>query len=591
MNFPALFINPKKAYKIDFSLIPIGIFILEFSVLLTELAKSNYDNPFHLFLLRIVHAIFLVSISTFLAFIYKKLRDNRLKYIEIAIPGVLVILSGIFIHRYFAELLDVEVVGLPRSIGVGLLQAFFWYPALIMIGGKRTEILEDFKLYEQRLISLARTNSRNSIEFQELQGEIQGNIRKELNSNCSKILEAVSKVEINAQKLQETNNLIQPHLLGEKLRLMSMSLDTFGSKQQENSFLGQNTKYMRLLVSQFKMLYSATAKVAPLGSSTYTLVLMILITPAYINYFSFEEAAISYPLIGIVVFAFSKLIVQQTRLHSRNSLRNSSILIYLTGIIPMIFNLVGQAITQEPRTQFPLSLGAVTLPAGYYIFMKFLQVLQPQAIDLIRSDDLQASPALQKEVSRIVGEEFSHTVSHRWAVYIHGKILTRLAATSLKFESASISNNRETFEEAFISLIDLLKAPDKEFDTKTGSLEFEVKSRLDPWLGLLQIQLEIESSLKNLDSPRVSDLGEVIEEVISNSMRHGKAQSLTISISSINRKEIEVSVIDDAEVSPPEVQTRYGLGTRIFNLASDGRWSLTRVGFTTRFSLIMAIKG
>jgi two-component sensor histidine kinase len=87
----------------------------------------------------------------------------------------------------------------------------------------------------------------------------------------------------------------------------------------------------------------------------------------------------------------------------------------------------------------------------------------------------------------------------------------------------------------------------------------------------------------------VRDLGEVIEELVSNSMRHGKAQKITLRVRKAGDKDIEITATDNSTIAPPEVQSRYGLGTRIFNLASDGRWSLARVGLRTEFKLTMAM--
>ena len=170
-----------------------------------------------------------------------------------------------------------------------------------------------------------------------------------------------------------------------------------------------------------------TAQKAPLKASTYALILIILITPAHINYFTAKEAAISYPLLCIAIIGFTKLITKSLATDSPNRIRNSSILIYTTGLIPLVANRIGQSITHDPNTDFPIYIGLITLPLGYYVFMKVLQVLHPQAIQLIAQDELEASRALKDEITMVVSDEFAHTLSHRWAIYIHGKILTKLA--------------------------------------------------------------------------------------------------------------------------------------------------------------------
>jgi two-component sensor histidine kinase len=222
--------------------------------------------------------------------------------------------------------------------------------------------------------------------------------------------------------------------------------------------------------------------------------------------------------------------------------------------------------------------------------MKVLQVLQPHALDLIKKDELVASKELRDAITKIVGDEFSHTLSHRWAIYIHGKILTRLAATALKLETAKNAEDLKTFQATINSLTELLSNPDSEFEKAETDLDSEIASRLDPWLGLLDIKLEIDSKLKSIRSERVRDIGEVIEEIISNSMRHGKANEVHLRVRDLGDKNIEIIAVDNAPIEPPMNQIRFGLGTRIFNLASDSRWSITRVNSTTVFKLVMAIE-
>jgi hypothetical protein len=251
---------------------------------------------------------------------------------------------------------------------------------------------------------------------------------------------------------------------------------------------------------------------------------------------------------------------------------------------------IGQAITHDSNTTFPIAITAIVLPISYYAIMKVLQVLNPQALQLIRNDELKASQALQDAVTKIVSDEFSHTLSHRWAIYIHGKILTRLAATALKLETAANIGDAAVFNNAVESLLALLDNPDAEFEQEPTNLKSEVSSRLDPWIGLLDVDLYIDAELESIRNPRVRDLGEVIEELVSNSMRHGKAQEIELRVIKWGENDLQIFARDNATIAPPVDQIRFGLGTRIFNLASDGRWSLRRVASSTEFELTMAIE-
>ena len=577
-------------HKIDFSLVPLGIIIIEYSVFTTQLSKDQYSSLRNLILLRVLHTLIMITFAAILSQIFIRLKRTELNYRTLAITGTLVIGLGDFIHRFMGPALGVELVSADRRVGIILLQGCFWFPAFIIVGSKRTEIFQHFKEYEKRLIIATRARSRKSQEFVSIQMGLQDRIRQELAASCKALIDSISQVRNRSGNLDGENLAIQPHLLGDELRKLSMKLETFGSEQQGTTILGQNVRSVNLLIKQFRILYATTARSTPLSRSAYALVLLALITPPIINYSSLPEALIAYPIMILVIYIAAHVISKVLASNSPHALRNSSILIYLTGFLPMISNLLGQVINPDPNTRYPIYITGLTVPISYYIFIKVLQVLHPHALELIRNDELKASEALQEAVTKVVSDEFSHALSHRWAIFIHGKILTRLAATALKLETASQAGDSQSFNTAVDSLLNLLKNPDAEFEQKITVLETEVSSRLDPWLGLLEVDLHIDQELMSVRNERVRELGEVIEEIISNSMRHGKAQKVDLRVIKSGERDIQIIAVDNATIAPPEFQGRYGLGTRIFNLASDGRWSITRVESGTEFKLTMAIE-
>ena len=583
-------LRSENKYKIDFSLVPLGIIIIEFSVFTTQLSKDQYSSLRNLIILRVLHTILMVILSSLLSRLFIRLKKTELNYRTLAITGTLVIGLGDFIHRFMGPALGVELVGADRRVGIILLQGCFWFPAFIIVGSLRSEIFHHFKEYEQRLIIATRARGRKSDEFVSIRMGLQDQIRRELTTSCNALIESISQVRNRSGNLAAENQAIQPHLLGDDLRKLSMKLETFGSEQQGSKILGQNFRSVSLLIKQFRILYATTARSAPLTRRAYALVLLALITPPIINYSTLTEALISYPIMILTITAAAHVISKALASNSPHALRNSSILIYLTGFLPMISNLIGQVINPDPNQKYPIYITGLIFPISYYIFVKVLQVLHPRSLELIRNDELQASAALQEAVTKVVSDEFSHALSHRWAIFIHGKILTRLAATALKLETATQSGDTQTFNAAVDSLLKLLKNPDAEFEQLDTDLQTEVSSRLDPWFGLLDIDLQIDQELKSVRNERVHDLGEVIEELVSNSMRHGKSQKIELRVMKAGDREIQIVAIDNAIIAPRESDRRYGLGTRIFNLASDGRWSITRIESGTEFKLTMAME-
>jgi signal transduction histidine kinase len=583
-------IGSKKTYPVDFALVPIAIVVLEFGVLFAQLSREGEDDLSNLIFLRFIHTVLMLVIAHLVSQGYKRFKKFQANYATLAITGVLVIALGDLTHFYLASLFDIELVGIYRRIGVFLLQGSLWFPAFLIIGGNRKEIISQIKKYGNRLLVATRIQSRTSSEFKETQKSLQDRIQNEFRAECSEIWRSVSQIKASGGNLSEQYSQMKPFLGGEGLRNLSRSLDGPGSSGSVRISIENNRNSILLFLQQFRVLYLSTARSTPLHHHSYSLVLIGLATPPYIYFYTLREFLILFPLLLISVFALSRLIVKTQSGASPNALRNASILTFATGLLPLLFGSIGQAIYHNPDTQFPIYITALIFPIVYLLAMESLQILRPSALNLIENDELVASASLQSKVQNMVEEEAAKNLSREWAVYIHGKVLTRLAATSLKLDAAATSNDVQAYNDTVDSLLALLSSPDADFEEKSMDLQSEVISRLDPWRGLLEINLHIDAEIASLRNSRVRDIGQVIEELISNSIRHGRAQNIDLKVVRTSDQEIEIIAIDDSTVAPLESQNRSGLGTRIFNLASDGRWSITRLEDSTEFRLTMGLE-
>ena len=580
-------ININRKHKIDFSLVPVAIILIEFSVFITQLSSTSSISIGNLVWLRFIHTVAMIFISTLVSQIYILLKKPALSYRALASTGLLVMAIGDILHGYLASALGFELISLYRRIGIITVQGILWFPAFIIIASYRKEIFQQLKEYEQRLIVSTRLRSRTSKEFAELQRVIQSRIKSDLYTACNRLKGAIAQIALSKKMLVENNNSMQLLLSGEELRNLSRRLDNSKAGKRDRIFLGLNLNSLNLLAQQFRILYASSIRVAPLPKSAYVLVLIALVTPPYIYFYSFAESLLTYPLLLLFVLVFVNLLIRSQTHNAPHKSLNSSVLIYLTGLLPLLVNQIGQLIYHDPQTQFPIVITALALPLTYYLTMTVFQVLRPSALSLIRNDEIEASNILQRKVSQVISDEFSQNLSHKWAVFIHGKILTRLAATALKLETSVKAGDLQSFNKSIESLLSLLDNPDAEFEREITDLQTEVTNRLKPWMGLLDINLQIDPDLKTIRNSRVQEIGEVIEELIANSVRHGKAKKMQLSLMRSDQNDLTILAIDNSTTPPPESSKRSGLGTRLFNLASDGRWAITRVGSSTQFRLTM----
>ena len=590
--FPPIKSKPK--FELDFSLAYVGIIFLGFSIAGTELNKIYPDNKIEVVQMRLIHTIYLMA-SVFVAQIF--LRGIRLKkvgYVGLGLVGLGLALPSlivrVFLTEYFGLISGSEVAQFfGTQFIISLIQAFFWIPLVIILGGQRSRITQVFKEYEKRLVTITRKTVRLSSEFDGIKRDIDQNFEYELNIHTHNLLTSISNTDNRELGLSERNSAIQEVLMNNSLREYSRRLNQQSGLVVSKSKITQDMHSLSLISKQFNILYNYVARKSPLPAFTYTLLSFALILPNYIIFYSFSQVLVIAPPGFLIIHLIARKINQTLLQGGRFAVLKSNFLTLLIGYLPFIEMTLSQSFNNDPETQFPLSIVAIFYPIGFYVYVRFFQILQPEAIDAIANDEVYASASLKSTVLGIVRNEFEQSTSHQWATFIHGKILTRLAATSLKLEQAVSNNDVESFEFSLQNLSQVLEDPTKDFHIVNLKLKEEVGSRLNPWEGLISIKVKIDPDLENIANDRVRDLGEVIEEIISNSVRHGSSQNIAISITRSTHPDVYIEIEDDALKPLPLGQSRIGLGTKILNLVTDGRWSISHVEGKTTVNLTMSL--
>ena len=589
--FPPL--KSKPIFNLDFSLVYVGIIFLELSISGTELFKLYPDNKVDVILIRAIHTIFTFGFVAVIQLIIQAKKIDKTGYLGLAVIGLSLAIPSLLIRVLLME--NFELIAnsqitlfFKEQFLISLMHAFFWIPVAIILGGQRNQIIEAFKEYEKRLVISARKKIRESNDFLDLKKGVDQSFRDELIMHASLLLNSLSFSDDKKLSLTERNEIMQRYLKGNTLREFSQRLNQKSEAVESNSKFEQDMRSLNLIRKQFNILYNFTARKAPVPAWVYTLLTFVLMLPNYINFFSAIEIFITMPAL-LVIQLIAMQINKVLRQGGKYAILQTNLLILMIGFVPLIEMILFSIFLPDLTEKFPLVIIGFFYPLGFYVYMRFVQIIQPAAINAIKGDEIYASNSLKEAISNIVKGEFKQSMSHQWATFIHGKILTRLAATSLKLEQAVTNSDATSFDVGLKDITSVLSDPTREFEQITVDLKTEISSRLDPWEGLIAIKIKIDPKLADISNERVKDLGEVIEEIISNSVRHGGSQNISIDITSIAHPDIQVSIEDDAVNPLPSVPSRVGLGTKILNLVSDGRWSISRNGAKTTVKLTMAL--
>ncbi len=589
--FPS--IKQKPVFVLDFSLAYIGIIFLGFSIAGTEIFQLYPENKSEVIQIRLIHTFYLMAVVFLTQIGLKRLDKNTAGYAGLALIGLWLAIPSLFVRVYLMQayglISSAEVTSyFFEQFLIVLVQALFWIPVVIILGGQRSRIFEAFKAYEKRLVINARKSIRESAEFLQVKKQVDKDYKEELSMHSNLLLNSITYGDNAQLNLKQRNEIIQRYLKTNTLRDLSRALNQKAETVTSNSKFDQDMHSLNLISKQFNILYNFVARKQPLPAWVYTLLSFVLVFPNYIHFFTTEQFLYTTPAY-LVIHLIAIQITRTLRAGGKYAILQANLLTLLIGFLPFLEMQIFMALLPNEAIQFPMVVIAFFYPLGFFVYMRFSQIIQPEAIDAITNDEIYASQALNAAISKIVKDEFKQSMSHQWATYIHGKILTRLAATSLKLEQAVGNNDLESFDSGLKNLKLILDDPTREFEQDQMNLKAEIASRLDPWEGLIALKLSVDPVLEGIANDRVKDLGEVIEEVISNSVRHGGSQNISISITSSTHPDVELVIEDDAINPLPLVPARVGLGTKILNLVSDGRWSISHVDAKTTVKLTMSL--
>lgn len=207
-----------------------------------------------------------------------------------------------------------------------------------------------------------------------------------------------------------------------------------------------------------------------------------------------------------------------------------------------------------------VSFTLVLLTSSFGSWRQRQEAAQQMFRDLLSEERLLALTRTQlaSEVARDVAQK------------LHGPVQARLAACAVAMEEAARSHDtalyRESLERAHRILNSSLFV---ETDRNPHTLEEAIEWATEPWRGLVGITWTIEPGCgSSLDADELVE--SVVEEAISNAVRHGRATQIHLEITS-TYDGLTLQVDDNG--SGPTTDSP-GLGSRLFERASGGLWSL-----------------
>ena len=222
------------------------------------------------------------------------------------------------------------------------------------------------------------------------------------------------------------------------------------------------------------------------------------------------------------------------------------------------------------------------------ILIGLVLVLLTSGAGSLRSYRDDVARTFQAEIDRELIESIAASrqvaqLARESARLLHGAVQTRLIACAVAIERASQTRDAEAFQAALHEAHDVLAKPMRTEHNIDSTLSEEVQRKVSLWSGLCSIDVSIDPETADMGGRTARDVGRVVEEGMSNAIRHGFARAIHLRIS--KPAEGILLRIDDDGCGPQDGPR--GLGSALLDSLSR-EWSLTPLDHGARLSVLLA---
>ena len=227
----------------------------------------------------------------------------------------------------------------------------------------------------------------------------------------------------------------------------------------------------------------------------------------------------------------------------------------------------GSASASWAITQVIAGIAVVLVTSGIGAWWSQRVEIRATLREEIRADRVRAM-ALSQQVALLARET---------SLVLHGSVQTRLVSCAMAIEQAGESGDAALLNSALNEAIAVLERPTAPAPA-ARTLINEVSRKIELWEGLCSFTVSIDPAMPAVTPAAAITIGRIVEEGISNAIRHGKATSIDISVSRLNESTVRVRVLDNGR--GPQ-GGKASVGSAYVQQASANRWSLTAVASGT----------
>lgn len=181
-------------------------------------------------------------------------------------------------------------------------------------------------------------------------------------------------------------------------------------------------------------------------------------------------------------------------------------------------------------------------------------------------------------------------IAEESARVLHGSIQTRLVACAMQIDQASKRLDSAQLDAALEQALRVLSTPlpmqRSSSDGLQRGISEEVQRKVSLWTGLCDFDVDLDALAEH--AHLATTVGRIVEEGITNAIRHGRATHIAIDVRVLDPETLQVSVTDNGSGGPLPPHPA-GMGTAMIAQASRGQWSLTSSAAGTELEVRLAV--
>lgn len=424
--------------------------------------------------------------------------------------------------------------------------------ALATIAASRSQRLSDL----DALVELEIVRLKELSLALELRAEVREEVSRSLNPVRERLDIALSRLAESAPV--DDSEIAHSLRTGATASVRSLSHDLWNSA---------NAKYPR---TPWEQILVATVTTQPLR--TWIIVICVILVDGVFTTIRHGAAGLTYAVvttvsIGLICAGANALMRSRPRWHA---------LWFGLGVLGLVVLDVFAA--QARHTLLGEFISSVTIVVA--VLVTILIVLVTSAFGAWTSEQDHVRGAFRANVDASLIEELARSselasIARDASLVLHGTVQARLVACAMAIER---SQDRRELVEALTQALDSLQNPLPERSRSENSVQGEVSRKVALWGDLCTFRITVDGRIEGrVDSFIV---GRIVEEGVTNSIRHGAAGTIDVSVAAVDSYAI-IEISDDG-VGP--LKGRPGLGSALLQQACAGQWTLTQSAGRTRLT-------